>query len=53
MGPGVQFGSVVPELPKTMKRGMLKVWQKFLDSEGAGLGLSDSSPHPGRIRDFE
>jgi len=50
---GKEFGSVVPELPATMKRGMLKVWQKFLDSEGSGLGLSDSAPHPGRIREFE
>jgi len=48
-----EFGAVVPELPETAKKGMLSVWQKFLDSEGSGLDLSESSPHPGRIREFE
>ena len=54
-----QLGSFLPEMPSTAKKGLLKIWQKFLDSEeGIGLGLSDfigssQSARPARQREFE
>ncbi len=45
--------------PPPAKRGFLRIWQRFLDSEeGMGLGLADSPPSGGSIgrdreREFE
>jgi len=37
-----QIGEYLPDLPPSAKRGLLRMWQRFLDSEeGMGLGLSD------------
>jgi len=48
-----EVGSVIPEFPSTGKKGLLRLWQRFLDSEGTGLELTNSHPHQGRQRDLE
>ena len=38
-----EIGEYLPDLPPSAKRGLLRMWQRFLDSEeGMGLGLSDT-----------
>jgi len=46
------LGEFLPDIPPTAKKGMLVVWQKFLDSE-SGMGLSSSPPQRTREREFE
>mmetsp|Transcript_3112 Transcript_3112/g.5027 ORF Transcript_3112/g.5027 Transcript_3112/m.5027 type:complete len:161 (-) Transcript_3112:83-565(-) len=46
-----QFGTFLPELTPTAKKGMLKVWQRFLDSEASGLDLTPDSGSGKRIRE--
>eukprot|EP00802_Teleaulax_amphioxeia_P021496 Tamp_21855.p1 GENE.Tamp_21855~~Tamp_21855.p1 ORF type:complete len:314 (+),score=75.41 Tamp_21855:104-943(+) len=51
------IGEYLPDLPPSAKRGFLRIWQRFLDSEeGMGLGLSDapvSGSNMGRDRERE
>ena len=53
----VRIGEYLPDLPPSAKRGLLRMWQRFLDSEeGMGLGLSDApvgGPGRDREREFE
>lgn len=53
----VMIGEYLPDLPPSAKRGLLRMWQRFLDSEeGMGLGLSDAplgGPGRDREREFE
>jgi hypothetical protein len=53
----VKIGEYLPDLPPSAKRGLLRMWQRFLDSEeGMGLGLSDApvgGPGRDREREFE